>query len=107
MWKSITATKLEAAERQLRQAIELFFEARDPVSTHTLVAAASGVLGGLASKRGIERPVRDRDLVRDDRRAEFVRILNQAQNFFKHADNDPDATLEFRKVRPSRFARLA
>jgi hypothetical protein len=33
-------SKLEAAERQLREAIFLFFERRDPVAIHSLTGAA-------------------------------------------------------------------
>ena len=33
-------TKLEAAERQLRVAIRLFFERKDMIAVHTLTAAA-------------------------------------------------------------------
>ena len=47
-------TRLEAAERQLRQAIRLFFGGGDEVSVHTLTGAACRVLRDLA--KDAEKP---------------------------------------------------
>ena len=38
---------------------------------------------------------RDNPLVRPDKKQEVTRLFNEAQNFFKHADLDPDAQLKF------------
>ena len=89
-------TKLEAAERQLRTAIKLFFESGDPISIATLSAAAQGILRDLAQVRGMGSLLHDNPLVREERRSEWINILNRSQNFFKHADRDPDEALEFR-----------
>jgi hypothetical protein len=40
----IRLTKIEAAEKQLREAIRLFAEGRDPVTVQTVVGAAHQVL---------------------------------------------------------------
>jgi hypothetical protein len=88
-------TKLQAAERQLRVAIRLFFERRDLVAVHTLAAAAQEVLRDLGRPRGIKSIFKDSDLIRPEHREEVANRLNEAQNFLKHADRDPDKQLQF------------
>jgi hypothetical protein len=87
--------KEEVAVRQLDTAIRLLFDGGDVVSVHTLACAAANVLrdilktqGGEAwqdaiikSYPGIER--------------EIYQTLARAQNFFKHADRDPEEELDF------------
>ena len=91
-----TITKLAAAERQLNEAIRLFFERRDIVAVHTLAAASDQVLSDICVSRGIESQFRHlADFIRDEFRGEWFRLLKQAENFFKHADRDPGGTLEF------------
>ncbi len=90
-------TKVEAAERQLRQGIRLFFGCGDEVSIHTLTCAARDVLNALATQRGIDGPVRAgiTARIRPDKVKEVTRLLREAQNFVKHADRDPDESLTF------------
>jgi len=90
-----TLTKLEAAERQLRVAIRLFFERRDLVAVHTLAAAAQGVLRDLGRSRGFKSIFEGSELIRPECRKDLDRLFNRAQNFFKHADRDADAQLQF------------
>lgn len=88
-------TKLNAAERQLRVAIRLFFERKDLIAVHTLAAAAQGVLADLGRQKGI-RSIFDRpELIRPERQKEVYQLFRRAQNFFKHANEDPEATLDF------------
>lgn len=89
-----TLTKLQAAERQLRVAIRLFFERRDLVAVHTLATASQEILRDLGHPRGI-KGVKDGDFIRPERKKEVRKLFNEAQNFFKHADRDPDAQLKF------------
>jgi hypothetical protein len=88
-------TKLQAAERQLRVAIRLFFERRDLVAIHTLAAAAQEVLRDLGCPRGIKSIFKGSDLIRPEYKDELAHRFNEAQNFFKHADRDPDKELKF------------
>ena len=90
-------TKIHAAERQLRVAIGLFFQRSDPVAIQTLTSAASSILHDLGSQQGIASPIRDSDLIRPERKREWIDALNRAPNFFKHADRDPDEILEFHR----------
>ena len=89
-------TKQEAAKRQLKTAIRLFFENADSVSVHSLTAAAHGVLRDLLTHGGKGSFIKDNPALRPNRKKEYLQIINEAQNFFKHADKDPTTTLEFK-----------
>jgi hypothetical protein len=91
----IRLTKIEAAEKQLREAIRLFAEGRDPVTVQTVVGAAHQVLTDLARKKGFGSVIKDSVYVRPEKKKEWIAIVNSAQNFFKHADLDPEAVLDF------------
>jgi hypothetical protein len=97
----VTVTKLQAARRQLETALTLYFDEKDPVSIHTLAAAACDVLRDLNGKVG-GKPM----LVKDKGLEQFAdklgqtpnqiaNILNETQNFFKHANLDGNKTLTF------------
>jgi hypothetical protein len=54
--RKIKISKLDAARRQLDTAIRLYFMEGDPVSVHTLAAAAFEILKDLVrSGQGLER----------------------------------------------------
>ncbi len=86
-------SKTDAAQRQLDTAIELYFAESDPVAMHTLAAAAYELIKALRKRKGL--PDEIEDMIIPGREAEFRRLWNQAQNFFKHADRDGNAILEF------------
>lgn len=94
-------TKTDAAYRQLSEAIKLFFEHRDAVSIHALVAASHELLCDLARHREkddgfkyamLTDPIRREKGVSEE---EWFKALYKPRNFFKHANNDPDGVLEF------------
>ena len=95
---TLKVAKLDAARRQLDTAIRLYFAQGDPVSIHTLAGAAYQLLDDLIAKHGGPEGFKDLllkwakpgsvDLVRQR--------LNEAQNFFKHADRDHEGVLDFR-----------
>jgi hypothetical protein len=90
-------TKLDAARRQLHTAIALWFTNGDPVSIHTLAAAAYEIIHIVTKKR---MPTRQRLLFdslsfTDDERKPINNKLRSFANFFKHADKDADAILRF------------
>jgi hypothetical protein len=51
----IVVTKLDAARRQLKTAIKLWFEDGDPVAIHTLIVAAYEIIDILAGAKGCGR----------------------------------------------------
>lgn len=87
-------SKLDAARRQLEVAITLYFHEGDPVSIHTLTSAAYEILRAVNDGRPM---IKDwlKDWIKPEHLNEVRKKLNESQNFFKHADRDPDQILDF------------
>lgn len=90
---------MEVARRQVETAIRLYFHAGDAVSTHTLAAAGRKVLVNLCAHRQVTSP-----LLLDHMLASFVKPEHHKEvrdaflapeNFFKHADRDPEGLITF------------
>ena len=90
-------SKLDAAKRQLDTAINLYFKNADPISIHTLTAAAHQILMDLAKLEGIKSIFKDTvlDIIVKDYEREYLSIISEAENFFKHAERDPRGLLKF------------
>lgn len=88
----VTIEKLEAAERQLREAIYLFFEKRDAVAIHTLTCAALGIVhdhyDGLGAGKAQMFSHPKTPFIREEFRKKIIADFREPQNFFKHADQD-------------------
>jgi hypothetical protein len=90
---SITLTKIEAAHRQIETALNLWFHEGDPVSIHTLAAAAHRVVHDVAEYHGL-----DGAMLTDSNRLfqwgydpkDFKKRVRKSETFFKHALNDPE-----------------
>lgn len=93
MIESFKISKSSAAERQLREAIRLVFQKRDPISIHTLACAAHRILYDLSQKKGLSTNIKD--VVPLEKRKEWLYILNSPYNFFRHADKDTIKKIEF------------
>src|SRR5580704_11433462 len=94
---ALRISKLDAARRQLRTAITLWFNNDDPVSAHTLACAAYEIVHAVSKARDPNRPdlLIDSAKVRPDKRREVNALLRDGANFFKHADRDPNGMIEF------------
>jgi hypothetical protein len=92
MYEQVYVNKLEAAKRQTETAIVLYFNNGDPVSVHTLCCAAYDIVRTLNRKHGGPFMLKDCDrfLATKAEKKQFHDCVNQAQNFFKHANGDPD-----------------
>jgi hypothetical protein len=92
--RTLKFTKIDAAQRQVDTAIQLFFEDGDPVSIHTLLYAAHDIIHGL-HKRITGKPLFfDNDAVRST--PGLIRTIKDWPNFFKHGrPYELDRTLEF------------
>lgn len=97
MAKYFSISKIDASKRQLETAITLFFNYADPVSLHTLTVASHTILKDLAKKQQIKSILRWEILsnVKPEKKNEIKKIFTEADNFFKHADKDPDKLLKF------------
>lgn len=83
---TIAITKLDAARRQLRSAIELWFSDADFVAIHTLSAAAYQIIHDLNRRNKGPDLLLDTKFIKDEYRSEYVNEIKNASNFFKHAD---------------------
>jgi hypothetical protein len=96
---TIKVSKLGAAKRQLDHAIETWFYEGDPVVIHALTAAAYEIVQNLHAKSGDSEFVMKEFLkkrIPDKEALEQVMVaLRKPMVFFKHADRDPHAILEF------------
>jgi hypothetical protein len=92
-------SKLDCARRQLEMGIELYFMERDPVSIHTLAGAARQLLVDINKYRGGKPLMTEiealKEIVIPGKEEELSRLFRKAENFFKHADLDPEATIDF------------
>jgi hypothetical protein len=94
-WSAERISKLDAARRQLRTAIRLFFEEGDSVSIHTLAAASHEILRSLVKSQGGSSALKDTDFIELDHQKDYEKLLNEEQNFFKHAGRDLNEVLDF------------
>jgi len=90
-------SKLDAAKRQIDTAIRLFFKSADPISIHTLTAAGHQVLMDIAKPENIKSFMKDSPWIIGDKKKEYLAIVNEAENFFKHAEKDPSSVLKFKQ----------
>lgn len=93
--EKIIVTKLDAACRQLRTAIRLWFQNGDPIAIHTLASAAHEVIHTLFRRAGHSGLLFDADFIKDEYRSDWAKLLKRNASFFKHAQRDPDGKLEF------------
>ena len=98
MKPELKISKLDAARRQLETVVRLYFSSGDPVSIHTLTSAAYNILKDINKKRG-GTPLLLKEQFISFVKPEYQKLvkekLNEAENFFKHADRDHDAVINF------------
>jgi len=95
---AIKVSKLEVARDQLDAAIEIFFLSDNAVAVHTLTAAAYNVLRDIAKQDDSDFPFMKAGFIatlKESEKNKVIGFLNAPENFFKHADRDPDGILEF------------
>lgn len=93
MVKTQIINKIDVATRQLREAIHLFFEQRDVIVIHTIVASAHQILVDLAVRAGASSVVKNTSALKEKEVQKFLETVNYPYNFFKHADHDPDKSI--------------
>jgi hypothetical protein len=93
--KIIKVGKLDAALRQLRTAIRLWFYDGDPVAVHALASASHEIIHTLYRRMGLHDLIFDTDHIKDEFRSDWAKSIKKAPSFFKHAQNDPDGEIEF------------
>lgn len=92
----IKVTKIEAAKNQIDTSVLMFFRNDDPLSTHTVACAGLGIIEDLSKQSNKESSLSlILNQVVENKRGDMKKILNEAQNFLKHADKDPEGVLEY------------
>jgi hypothetical protein len=91
-------TKMDAARRQLRTAIELWFLDGDPVSIHALAFSAYEIIHNIYRAKGLSDLLFDGSFIQDEYRGEFAKLLKADASFFKHALKDTTATRKFNPI---------
>ena len=86
--------KLDVVRRQISEAVRLFFEKRDPVVIHTVIASAHQILFDLGESRGIASSIKNTATLKGEDLKRFLRLINDPYNFFKHANRDPEAKID-------------
>lgn len=98
MMTKLQVSKLDAARRQLETAIKLYFSKGDFVSIHSLAFAAFQVTKNLCDQQP-DHPNSFstwlKQSIPDTYQDECHRRMNEAANYFKHADRDPAALLDY------------
>ena len=94
---AIHISKLEAACRQLELSIRVFLSFGDPIGIHTLAGAARQLLSDLGRSQGSSSTLDGilQRTVRPEKLKEVQDLIRRPQNFFKHAESDPEDVLEF------------
>lgn len=101
--KVITITKIDAAQRQLKEAIRLWFDDRDPVAIHSLACSAHQIIHDINKQRGGRDLFYDSLVIKDEYQKEWAQKLKAPYNFFKHADLDSEDVLEFKPALTEAF----
>lgn len=95
---SVRLTKSDVIKAQLDAAIELFFTSDNVVAAHTLAAAAYNALKDIAKREGAAHPFIKTKYIPslpEAKRNRMFKQVNEAENFFKHADRDPSDEILF------------
>jgi hypothetical protein len=91
--------KLDAAVRQLKTALDLWFHNGDVVSIHTLASASYEVVHSIVISRSppghAPELLYNSLVIKDEARPQWISVLRRPQNFFKHADKDPNGMIDF------------
>lgn len=89
----VKLTKLEAARKQLKVAISLWFNEEDPASIHTLTGASWQIICDINHKKGNSGNIyQHADKIHPKLGS---RLVKEPTNFLKHADRDPEGMIEF------------
>jgi hypothetical protein len=87
-------TKFDVARRQIDAAIKLLFQGGDTVAVHTLSMAAFGILYDISKGQDGLFHLHFDEMILPGKEKEFWRHFNKWSNFSKHADRDPDGTID-------------
>jgi hypothetical protein len=88
-------TKIDAAEAHIITAVILYFRDEQPASAYCLASSAREILTTLGDKTGVETILHEISSAKGNTQGETIKKAHEFANFFKHANRDPAAVLEF------------
>ena len=89
----ILIDKLDVVRRQIKEAVRLFFEKRDRVVIHTIIASAHQILFDIGKSKNVKSVVKNTEALRKPEIQKYLKTINYPYNFFKHADQDPEGQI--------------
>lgn len=95
--KTLELTKINVAEALIKTAVRLFFEDGDPVPVYALANAAREILTSVGAHEGVTTLLHALGARDGKTLQELTTESRKIANFFKHADRDPQAKIEFRE----------
>src|SRR5829696_4712049 len=84
--------KLDIVREHLITVMQLIAVEASPVSTHVIVMATEEMVRDLAKHRGALLEWDYKNLVKEEHQKIFGKAFRKAYNFYKHANEDPDAS---------------
>ncbi len=88
--------KIDIAFNMTNQAVKMFFHKDDPISTHVVICAANEILSTIIKKKGLQTALGpNSSLIKPAKKKDIIKIRRAKYNFFKHADNDDLACINF------------
>jgi len=88
-------SKIDIASRHLDTAITLWFQESDPISIHLLACASHEIISDIIHHRGGRDPLFDSPYIKPGFKKRAKDAFHKHYNFFKHANRDPEAFIEF------------
>jgi hypothetical protein len=90
--------KIEVTKRQISEAVTLFFESRDLVVIHTIIASAHHILIDVGKESGTVSVIKNPEGMTREEFRKHVGTINEPYNFFKHADKDPKGKINIAPI---------
>jgi hypothetical protein len=96
----VTLTKKQIAIEQMQEGIRMYLAGKNPIATYTVAYSAFKVIFDLCKKKGIPSMIMDesKKYLKVGFEDVIAKLIINAGNFFKHADNDPEGKLEFHEI---------
>lgn len=88
-------SKLDIAEIQINSAIKMLFDDINPISIHTVISSGYQIVRDFSARYDDTQEYFEMTVfIKEDYIREFWKSVNKHNNFFKHADKDPDDIYE-------------
>ncbi|MBS4083885.1 MAG: hypothetical protein KGZ73_10070 [Rhizobiales bacterium] len=100
-------TKIDVAEAHIKTAVWLYFQNAHPVPIYTLASAAREILTTIGDKIGVETTLHRLAKKRGESLKSLIAKIHLHATFFKHANSDTTATLDFSETEVDPVLQLA